>query len=151
MAALYNAEAYHAQERAVDERRRRELEGSVLYYAEHPDEIDARLMELDREWDVERVTEAELGLTALTFFGLGFLSRKWTLLGAVAAGFLGYHGLKGGSPVGLGYRSLGFRTMHEIERERFALKALRGDFSDLGVEAESATCEKAKRAMSAAY
>jgi len=151
MATLWNAEAYRSLEREVEECRRRELEAHVLYYANHPDEIDGRLRALDREWDLERVTEAELGLTALTGFVLGSLSRKWTLLGLLGAGLLGYHGVNGGSPIGLAYRRLGFRTSEEINRERFALKALRGDFAHLGVEDESNYCEKAKKAMAAAY
>ena len=40
-------------------------------------------------------------------------------------------------------RRLGFRTRHEIDRERYALKAIRGDFANFDrdvpdVEAETA-------------
>lgn len=144
-------EAFELREREVEEDRQRELESSALYYAKHPEEIDRRLWELDREWDVERVTEAEFGLSALVGITLGLFSRKWTLLGGLAAGFLAYHAIKGRSPVGLAYRRIGFRTMNEIDQERFALKALRGDFGDLGTETESDLVEKARKAMRAAY
>ena len=145
-------EVFELGEREVEETRQRQLESNVLYYAKHPEEIDRRLWELDREWDVERVTEAEFGLSALVGITLGlFLSRKWTLLGALAAGLLAYHALQGRSPVGLAYRRIGFRTMNEIDQERFALKALRGDFGDLGMETESDLVEKVKKALRAAY
>jgi len=144
-------EAFELREREVEENRQRQLESSVLYYAKHPEEIDRRLWELDREWDVERVTEAEFGLSALVGITLGLFSRKWTLLGALAAGLLAYHALQGRSPVGLAYRRMGLRTMNEIDQERFALKALRGDFGNLGMEPESDLVEKVKKAMRAAY
>ena len=144
-------EAFELKEREVEENRHRELESNVLYYAKHPEEIDRRLWELDREWDVERVTEAEFGLSALAGIGLGLFSRKWTLIGALAAGVLAYHALRGRSPVGLAYRRMGFRTMNEIDQERFALKALRGDFGELGTLSEADLVEKARKAMRAAY
>ena len=144
-------EAFELKEREVEEHRQRQLESSVLYYAKHPEEIDRRLWELDREWDVERVTEAEFGLSALVGIGLGLFWRKWTFVGALAAGLLAYHAVQGRSPVGLAYRRMGFRTMNEIDQERFALKALRGDFGDLGMEGESDLVEKVRKAMRAAY
>jgi len=144
-------QAFELREREVEENRQRQLESSVLYYAKHPEEIDRRLWELDREWDVERVTEAEFGLSALVGITLGLFSRKWTLLGALAAGLLAYHALQGRSPVGLAYRRMGLRTMNEIDQERFALKALRGDFGNLGMEPESDLAEKVKKALRAAY
>ncbi|MCX5771713.1 MAG: hypothetical protein NTZ09_15790 [Candidatus Hydrogenedentes bacterium] len=152
MATSATAEqAFELREREVEETRQRQLESNVLYYTKHPEEIDRRLWELDREWDVERVTEAEFGLSALVGITLGVFSRKWTLLGALAAGLLAYHAVQGRSPVGLAYRRMGFRTMNEIDQERFALKALRGDFRDLGMEPESDLVEKARKAMRAAY
>lgn len=54
---------------AVNRRIEQQIEASVLYFAEHQDEIDRRLDELDREWDIERTLEANaagfslLGLT----------------------------------------------------------------------------------------
>lgn len=47
---------------------------------------------------------------------------------AVVAGFLLQHALQGWCPPLPVFRRLGFRTQAEIERERYALKALRGDF-----------------------
>jgi hypothetical protein len=46
----------------------------------------------------------------------------------VAAGLLLQHGLLGFGPVAELVRLLGVRTRKEIDLEKFALKALRGDF-----------------------
>ena len=40
---------------------RRDLKARVLYFAQRPEEIDRRLDELDREWDIERLLEANAG------------------------------------------------------------------------------------------
>jgi len=37
---------------------RRETEARILYFAKNPDMINSRLEELDAEWDIERVLEA---------------------------------------------------------------------------------------------
>jgi hypothetical protein len=57
--------------------------------------------------------------------------RKWLLLTLVVQGFFMQHALQGWCPPLPVLRRLGFRTQYEIERERYALKALRGDFKDV--------------------
>lgn len=106
-----------------------QMQVDVTYYAAHPDEIDQRLKELDEEWDVERMLE--LNSSALSLFGIaaGILgSRKWLLLPLVVQGFFLQHGLQGWCPPLPVFRRLGIRTQGEIQAERYALKALRGDF-----------------------
>lgn len=97
-----------------------------------PEAIEERLAELDREWDLNRTAEAAAALTALAGLGLGALvGRRWRALTALAAGFLLQHSLAGWSaPAGL-LRRRGVRTAAEIAEERYALKALRGDFASL--------------------
>jgi hypothetical protein len=94
--------------------------------------INRRLEELDREWDVERALE--LNFATLVFaggaLGLG-VDRKYMLLPTVAAGFMIQHVLYGWCPPLPVLRRLGFRTTAEIDREKYALKALRGDFDQL--------------------
>jgi hypothetical protein len=124
---------------------RRKTEMRLGYYAAHPDEIDRRLKELDEEWDVERVLET--GSSALSLTGLVLSvarGRKWLLLTLVVQGFFMQHALQGWCPPLPVFRKLGIRTQYEIERERYALKALRGDFK--GVER---TAQGAGRAMEA--
>ena len=117
----------------IDEEIRRETEMRLYYYSKAgQDEIDDRLRELDEEWDIERAFEANAAGCAL--FGLAFgtlFSRKWYLFAALAAGSLLQQSMKGWSPPMSLLRRLGFRTPLEIEAERYALKALRGDFKEM--------------------
>jgi hypothetical protein len=92
-------------------------------------EIDQRLAELDREWDIERTIEANASTIALAGLGLGALvDRRFYALPVVVASFLLMHALQGWCPPVPLLRRLGFRTQPEIGEERYALKALRGDF-----------------------
>ncbi len=50
---------------------------------------------------------------------------------AAVAGFLFQHAVQGWCPPVPLFRRLGFRTAREIDHERYALKALRGDFRRL--------------------
>jgi hypothetical protein len=133
--------------RPVDtDRLRHELELRVAYYAEHPDEIETRLRELDREWDLERTLTAGAGVLCLVGLVLGMTAgRRWLALPAVAGGFLVAHSLQGTTPASL--RGRGRRTASEIDAERYALKALRGDFDALG---SAPADQRAGRALAAA-
>ena len=66
----------------------------------------------------------------LTGFLLGAVfSRKWFLLPVLASSMLLLHNIQGGYPLLSLFRRLGLRTTNEIDQERYALKALRGDFA----------------------
>jgi hypothetical protein len=95
-------------------------------------ELDARIAELDREWDLERVLETNAAGLALSGVLLSALSsRKWLLLPATVLGFLLQHSLtRQSAPVQL-LRRLGIRTRREIESEKYAMRMLRGDFDKL--------------------
>lgn len=97
-----------------------------------PAAIDQRLEELDREWDIERTLEANAATAALVGLTLGAtVDRRWFVFPAAVAGFLLQHALQGWCPPLPVFRRLGFRTQSEIDYERYALKALRGDFRKL--------------------
>lgn len=99
--------------------------------AQHPERIDERLKQLDREWDIERAVEAIAPSLVLTGLVLGAtVSRKWLWLSAGVAGFLLQHAIQGWCPPLIPLRKVGFRTPGEIDEEKVALKALRGDFRD---------------------
>lgn len=101
----------------------------LVYFALHPEKVGERLAELDREWDVERALEANAASASLIGLSLGLtLSRRWLGLPLLVAGFLLQHAIQGWCPPLPVLRRLGFRTSGEIEKERYALKALRGDF-----------------------
>ena len=144
--------ARHTTPYVQDEIERR-LDNSVRYFAEHPDEIDDRLRDLDAEWDIERALEtmaSSMTLGGLLMSLLG--SRRWILLPVIVQGFFLQHALQGWCPPVPALRRLGFRTMAEIHHERYALKALRGDFAQVGPvdDAERDRQALARRAMFAA-
>lgn len=124
----------HTPER-VNERIRGMTRASITYYKDHPDEIDDRLQFLDEEWDVERVLEANAAGLALTGTVLGlFADRKFLVLPLAVTAFLLQHAVQGWCPPLPILRRLGIRTAREIEAERYALKALRGDFDEIDAD-----------------
>lgn len=119
----------------VNERLRREMLQRLYYYQHHPMEIEARLQELDREWDVERILEGCASGMVLGSAFAGLLRRRGSLLlTAAVGGFLLQHALQGWCPPLPILRRLGFRTAPEIETERYALMILRGDFEGMDSE-----------------
>jgi hypothetical protein len=99
------------------------------YAAQGPAAIERRLAELDREWDIERLLETNASSLVVAGCALGaFVSRKFLVLPALVGGFLLQHAIQGWCPPIPLLRRLGVRTQREIDEERFALKALRGDF-----------------------
>jgi hypothetical protein len=125
----------------INERIRRETESRIAAYGSATaDEIDRRLDELDAEWDVERTLEANA--STLSLIGLTLATsvhRKWLILPIAVQAFLLQHALMGWCPPLPILRRLGFRTAEEIQRERYALKALRGDFRDTKSQVKRAT------------
>ncbi|WP_417748792.1 hypothetical protein [Rosistilla oblonga] len=92
-------------------------------------EISERLRELDHEWDIERALECNA--SALAFSGVmlsATVDKRWLILPGLVTGFLFQHALQGWCPPLPILRRMGFRTSAEINEERYALKALRGDF-----------------------
>jgi hypothetical protein len=84
---------------------------------------------IDREWDIERLLETNASSVVILGCALGaFVSRKFFVLPALVGGFLLQHAIQGWCPPVPLFRRLGVRTEREIDEERFALKALRGDF-----------------------
>jgi hypothetical protein len=133
----------------VNDRIRRETETRVARAAAGgKPAIDRRLAELDQEWDIERVLEANAATAAATGAALALLvDRRFALLPLVVGGFLLKHALQGWCPPVPVFRRMGVRTQTEIEQEKMSLKALRGDFKHA---AAGPTGERAQRALSAA-
>lgn len=135
MRASVDRVARNTAPRTNDRIERRTDERVARIAAEGPAAIARRLDELDREWDVERVLETNASSLALAGFALGAtVDRRWFLLPAVVAGFLFQHAVQGWCPPLPLLRRLGVRTRAEIDEERFALKALRGDFSGVAFD-----------------
>ncbi len=117
----------------INRRIDRYTEDNIRYFAtQGRGAISERIDDLEEEWDVDRLVQAcisGVGLTSI-IFGAVF-SRKWWLVTTAAVGFLGNHAVNGWCPSAILFRRLGFRTRQEIDREKYALKALRGDFDDI--------------------
>ena len=94
--------------------------------------VTRRLQDLDREWDTDRTIELEAALTGLSGLALGTLVRtNLLLMPAFVGAALVLYAIVGRYPLMPVLRRLGVRTSREIARERYALKALRGDFVEL--------------------
>lgn len=129
-----------------------QIEESVRYHALHPEKIDQRLLELDREWDIERALEANAATISVFGVLMGLMGRRmFYLLPGLVGGFLLQHAISGWCPPAPLLRRLGFRTSAEIHRERYALKALRGDFAGIarGRNGENTAAEAAHCAVQA--
>jgi hypothetical protein len=96
------------------------------------DRIAARLEELDREWDIERVLEANAAtVAALGITTSALARRRWMLLLPLAVAlFLLQHAVQGWCPPLAVFRRRRVRSRQEIDLERYALKVLRGDFTN---------------------
>lgn len=91
-----------------------------------------RLTSLDREWDFERVVEAEASLMGLAGLALAItVDRRLLALPGFVASMLLLHAVHGWYPLLPIFRRAGVRSRDEIDRERYALKAMRGDFAAL--------------------
>jgi hypothetical protein len=130
-----------------------ETEAQVTRAARQPSRIDARLAALDREWDVERTLETNAALIGLAGIGLAALSgdRRLLWLPAAVSGFLLMHALQGWCPPLPLFRRMGVRTSAEINAERTAIKALRGDFAEIPTAGGSGAKSKARQAIDAAW
>jgi hypothetical protein len=101
------------------------IENIVNYSGASKEDIEKRLYELNTEWDIERVLEANAATVMLASSLLGLtVNKKWFFLSGAAAGFLLEHSVQGWCPPVPIFRRLGIRTAKEIDTERNALKAV---------------------------
>jgi hypothetical protein len=131
---------------AIDEK----IEERVKFYSTQTrDCITRRIAELDAEWDIERWLQMNASTIAFSGVVLSQVhSRKFLLLTATVLPFLFMHAVQGWCPPIPLMRRLGIRTREEIDREKYALKALRGDFDTLPIPGAS-EAEKMPRAVEA--
>jgi hypothetical protein len=99
------------------------------YATAERDAIGRHIEELDREWDVERYLQMNAGMVSLSGVLLGALvDRRFLALPVAVFGFFFQHATQGWCPPLPVFRRMGVRTRREINKEKYALKALRGDF-----------------------
>lgn len=136
----------------VNESIRRATEEDVKRVAaQGPGAVERRLSELDREWDIERTLEANAATLTAVGAGLALLvDRRFAVVPLVVGGFLLQHALQGWCPPLPVFRRVGVRTQTEIEEERAALKALRGDYQGASAARAASAANRASGALSAA-
>jgi hypothetical protein len=94
-----------------------------------PAAIEQRLTALSREWTTGRLVKVTTAIGLLVGLALaGFVNIWWLALPVAMGLLLIQYAFSRVSLLSYLYRSLGFRSSLEIEHERLALKALRGDF-----------------------
>jgi hypothetical protein len=123
----------HNTRRDINEliRTRSDAEVARLQDAQ-PVEYEARLASLEGEWDVERLLQANAATLVVVGVALGYaVDRRFLMLPTIVLAFFAQHALQGWCPPIPIFRRHGVRTVREIERERYAIKALRGDFDDV--------------------
>jgi hypothetical protein len=111
---------------ALNDRIQRRIRNRVAALAGRSDLIKERLVELDREWDIERAIEMNASALALLGISLGAaVNKRWLAVPALVTAFLFQHAVQGWCPPVPLLRRLGFRTAYEIEQERRQLLASR--------------------------
>jgi hypothetical protein len=109
-----------------------------------PAVLSRRIDELDREWDMERWLETNASALAFTGTVLGlFVNKKFFAIPCIVLPFLFQHAVQGWCPPIPVLRRKGVRTRREIDSEKYALKALRGDFSTVQKDGDPALAARA--------
>jgi hypothetical protein len=113
------------------------------------DELTRRTTQLEYEWDFDRTVETEASLIGLLGLTLGIVvDKRLLVLPAFVSAMLLLHATHGWYPLLPLFRRMGIRTQDEIDRERYGLKSLRGDFTALP-PAGSPAAERAAAAWKA--
>lgn len=94
--------------------------------------IQQRIRDLDKKWDIERTLEINAAVVALAGTLLAtFVNKKWLILPVIVTTFLAQHAIQGWCPPLPLFRKLGIKSRPELDREKYALKAMRGDFQNV--------------------
>jgi hypothetical protein len=133
----------------VNERIQYTTEATLLHFAQRLDDIEIRLRQLAEEWDIERTLQLAGGVVISSSLLLSLFRKRWRLFSMFASSMLVLHALDGWCPPVPVLRRLGVRTAREINRERYGLKALRGDFDGCDPKAPGDPEEKARLAAGA--
>ena len=116
-----------------------EIVSNIATYSEQgAAAIGARIKELDKKWDIERTLEVNAGLLGLTGAVLALtIDKRWAILPAVVTSFLVQHAIQGWCPPLPLFRAMGIKSRPELDREKYALKALRDDFKEVHSASEA--------------
>jgi hypothetical protein len=121
------ANTWPALNEAIDRETR--LNVDLAAHGTTPD-IDDRVDALNREWDFDRVVEVESAVMGFLTLTLAVtVDRRLLVLPAFVCSMVLLQAVQGWYPLLPLLRRMRVRTRHEIDRERYALKVLRGDFA----------------------
>jgi hypothetical protein len=142
----------HTSPEALQEIDRR-IEENIRYYASQDKEtISRRIEELEREWSMERWLEMNASAIALSGLVLGLtVNKKWFMLTGAVLGFFLQHAIQGWCPPVPAFRRFGVRTRGEIDREKYALKFLRGDFEGINFGDVQSNQKQVNELLNAVY
>lgn len=135
---------------SINKRIDQEIEARARYFSlRDKDEINKRIAELDKEWDIEKTLEANAGTIALFGVIAAYLfDRKWLVLPGLVTAFLVQHAIQGWCPPLPVFRKFGIRTKAEIDKEKIIMKIIRGDFKNIVSEDKNLTlADKAIKAV----
>src|SRR6266403_1195260 len=94
--------------------------------------ISRDIQKLENEWDMERWLETNASALAFSGVVLGLMvNKKYFAIPCFVLPFLFQHPVQGWCPPVPLFRRKGVRTRREIDAEKYALKALRGDFDQI--------------------
>ena len=96
-----------------------------------PKAVDDRLAELEREWTAGRMTKAAIGVVIISGLALSYLNPWWLILPGVGGLLLLSYLFGRTSGLGILFHKMGYRSGFEVDREKMALKVLRGDFRNV--------------------
>jgi hypothetical protein len=117
------------------------IRSNIKEYSEKtPAEISQRIRALDREWDIERVLDLSMSAMALCGITLSLLFSKYSIiLPIILLLFFIWHAFQGWCPPVPLLRFFKIRTRPEIDREKYALKAMRGYFKNFNDQGDLAS------------
>jgi hypothetical protein len=126
---------------------RETIENIREYENKSPQEVEKRIEELEKEWDIERLLETNMSILALIGIALNvFVHEYWIILPIIVLSFFLQHALQGWCPPLPIFRSMGKKTRAELDREKYALKVLKGDFDEVPRPGDPANAEKIYKA-----
>ena len=126
---------------------RETIENIKKYENKSPAGIEERIEALEKEWDIERLLETNMSTLALIGIALTiFVHEYWIILPIIVLSFFLQHALQGWCPPLPIFRSMGKKTRAELDREKYALKILKGDFDEVPRSGDPLNAEKIYKA-----
>lgn len=107
-------------------------------FADTPEHINQRLKELKHKWHIERAEHLIFAVVSLIGIMLAwFVHRNWLILSVLFSAGIFFEALSNRSLIKVFLKRFGLRSLQDIEEERHALKALRGDYNHVESPAEA--------------